>query len=304
MPVDVFSQNEGVGEEVHAIQVRGPSQSLYAARGSDATCRTTCTAMREFVTFIGLQYPQSLARFTSLPDQLGPHPSPCVLKKCPSRCPPGQRCAVLNWLRQVQLLAGLVGRVAVRETSVHFYTTCLRAEAAEPLDRAAASALAAPVVIHGAHDAQLLEAVSEMRTAARRGPPPYPKHLLAWRGSFMLNLLKWQIVNATWAELAVFLDLDMEPFPTVGIPHEPWKQATAIEHWLSLLKCVQVSNCPCVAVGALPSPAGTERTRSHRPAGSEWFPLQPHRPLGARQHCLPHRQAQCLSVRRRDSSAA
>ena len=198
---------------------------------------------KELVSFVGLSYPPMLLRHVGLTEQLQSR----GLRRCSNH----QRTAVLLWLRQTQRLASLIGSATSWRTSVHMYTTCYGAAASELLTSFGwHDGAGAPIVIHETVDSPLLKALEALRAAPSRWPPAIglsdaqrkalfraSKHLLTWGGAFTLNVLKWVIVSAVHAELVVFLDLDMEP-----LPQQHASEAGAIDHWVSLFRCVQGRN--------------------------------------------------------------
>ena len=149
-------------------------------------------------------------------------------------CNPGLICSVLSWARQAARLATRLSVATGRATSVHLFTRCLP-EDAGPLFERITTRASTHVVIHASHEQRLLDALVRISKLARRrrrqGSPPQ------WHGGFLLNLLRWTCVRSTWAELAISIDLDTDMFPLLRSAPAKW-QASHLEHWVSLLRCV------------------------------------------------------------------
>ena len=155
-----------------------------------------------------------------------------------------EACNLLNWIRQTQRLAAAVAKRTARRASVHLWTRCISQADGPALSRAGQ----APVVLHNSHDRALYDALLSMRRAAssRRGGLFDPQWKKVWLSSPVLNLLKWSAVGATWAELVVLLDLDMEPHPDLSRLPRPLlhasRQEDAMDAWAWLLRCAQAQN--------------------------------------------------------------
>eukprot|EP00966_Prymnesium_polylepis_P044723 1036016-Prymnesium_polylepis.1 len=135
-------------------------------------------APSEFVAFVGLQYPPWMGRKSCLQAHIEQNTSFCNPEhkrgvrapRCQRCCSAHQHVAVLNWIRQTQRLASAVTGATGERTSVHMYTTCLRASAGALLTRLGEKGSAVPIVIRDTFDPELLGALGAIREAPSKWP--------------------------------------------------------------------------------------------------------------------------------------
>lgn len=138
---------------------------------------------------------------------------------------------LLQWIRQAQILATHIGKLAGARTSVHMLTTCLNPQVGTVLSRPGG----APVTIHPGHNLELRRIVGQLE--AHQKKPCCGE----WGSSKFLTLLKWQIVGYTAAELIVFLDLDVELLP-FHLSRPRSKTLASAADWHALLVCASKRN--------------------------------------------------------------